>query len=133
MAVPPFNNPSIQAQFYQPSQFVISAITLGTSTTITTTLPHNFVVGNLVRILIPSSFGTYQLNERKGYVLSIPSTTSVVIGINSTSYDAYVSSTATTVAQIIAIGDINSGAINATGLSNMGTSVPGSFINISPL
>ncbi len=35
--------------------------------------------------------------------------------------------------QILAIGNINSGNINASGNVNLGTFIPGSFINISPL
>lgn len=130
--VPPYYNVAIESQFYQPSRFVISAITLGGTTTITTTADHNFVVGNLVRTLVPASFGTWQLNEQSGYVLSIPASNQVVLSINSSNFDSYIASSAATVAQIFAIGDINTGVINSNGQSSTGTSIPGSFINISP-
>lgn len=131
--IPAFQNVPIQPQFYAPSRFVISGVTLGQTTTVTTTVAHNYVIGQQVRLIIPQSFGCYQLNESKGYVISIPSTTQVEVMIDSSrNVDAYVASTATTVAQILAIGDVNTGAINSTGRNNTITYVPGSFIDISP-
>jgi hypothetical protein len=128
-----YNNLPIEPQFYQPSRFVISAISLGQTTTITTTEDNNYVVGQEVRLLIPQSFGSYQLNQRKGFVISIPADDQFELDINSSmNVDAFISSSATTQAQCVAIGDINSGQTN-TGRTNNLTYVPGSFINISPL
>lgn len=129
---PPYSNPPIEPQFYKPSRFVISGVTLGQTTTVTTTVSMNYVIGQLVRLLIPSSFGCIELNEQSGYVLSIPTPTSVVISINSTGASAYIASLATTKSQIIAIGDINTGVTNSNGPSMITTYIPGSFINISP-
>lgn len=130
--IPPYQNLPIESQFYQPSRFVISGISLGWTTTITTTQNMNYTIGQLVRIIVPQSFGTRQLNERQGYVISIPSANQVTIDINSSGYDVFINSSATTVAQIIAIGDINSGTQNSSGRVSNGTYIPGSFINISP-
>ena len=93
----------------------------------------NYVVGQLVRLIIPPSFGSRQLNETQGYVISIPSGNQVILNINSMNVDLFISSTATTLPQILAIGDINTGAVNSNGRSNNFTYIPGSFINISPL
>jgi len=41
--------------------------------------------------------------------------------------------TNTTEPQIIAIGDNNSGSINSNGRTNLGTTIPGAFRNISPV
>lgn len=126
-----FNNLPIQAQFYVPSRFVISAIALGPTTTITTTEDHDYVIGQEVRLIIPPSFGSYQLNETKGFVLSIPASNQFELDINTTvNVDAFISSSATTVAQCLAIGDVNTGQIN-TGRTNNLTWIPGSFRNIS--
>lgn len=138
--IPAYQNLPIEPQFYQPNQFVISAISLGITTTVTATADMNYVIGQLVRLIIPPPYGSYQLNNMSGYVLSLPSSTQVEISIDSSqnvdAYIAYVQPTiptsAQTVAQIIAIGDVNQGAINATGRVNNGTFIPGSFINISP-
>ncbi len=132
--IPLYANVPIHAEYYQPSRFVISAITLGYTTIITTSVAHNYVIGQQVRLIIPNNFGSYQLNEKQGYVLSIPSTTQVEISINSNAnVDAFILATnLINVAQILAIGDVNMGATNTNGLTNNITFISGSFIDISP-
>jgi hypothetical protein len=105
---------------------------LGQTTTVTTTVNHNYVIGQLVRLIVPFRFGTRQLNEQEGYVITIPAPNQVVLNISSVGFDPFVPSNATTQPQIMAVGDINSGVQNATGRTNTGTFIPGSFINISP-
>ena len=137
--IPPYSNVPIQPEFYQPRRFVISAITLGVTTTVTTTLDMDYVIGQLVRLIIPPSYGIRQLNEAQGYVIAIPASNQVTLNINSQGMDAFKTSTATTKAQILAIGDINSGYASATGRSiptvngDTQIEIPGSFINISPV
>jgi hypothetical protein len=131
---PPYNNPPIEPQYFKPSQFFISAITLGVLTTITTTVPMNYVIGQQVRLLIPNGFGSRQLNEQTGFVLSIPGPTQIVIDLNSQNSDPFINNaTLTTKAQILAIGDENSGSISHHGRINYFTTIPGAFRNISPL
>ena len=140
--IAPQRNPNIHPEWYEPTRFAISAITQGATTTITMTpwviqgetIEPNYVIGQLVRFTIPRPYGIRQLNEQTGYVLSIPSSTQVVVGINSSAYDSFIASpTLTTQSpQIIAVGDVNSGTINSSGRTNLGTYVPGSFIDISP-
>lgn len=130
---PAFNNPPIQPQFYKPSRFVISNVVLGQITSVTTTEDNNYVIGQLVRLLIPSSFGCRQLNESLGYVVSIPAPNEVVVAIDSSqNVDPFISSSARTKPEILAIGDINSGQINNSGRVANITYIDGSFINISP-
>lgn len=137
--IAPESNPPIEPQFYEPSQFEISAITLGTTTTVTTLqspfgVDNNYVVGQLVRFLIPSTFGTRQLNGQEGYVIAIPGVNQVTVAIDtSRNYDLFIASPAyaPTAAQIIAVGDVNTGAINTQGRRNNITYIPGSFRNIS--
>ncbi len=130
--IPAYSNFPIESQFYEPSRFVISNLTLGQTTVVTTSVDHNYVIGQQVRLLIPSGFGCVQLNGSFGYVLAIPTTTSVEVDINSTKANSYVAATSTQNPQILAIGDINSGQINSSGRTSNGTYVPGRFINISP-
>ena len=130
--VPLYSNPPIEPQFYLPSRFVISNVTLGATTTVTTTVDHNYVIGQLVRLTIPPSFGCRQLNERTGIVLSIPLSTQMVLDIYSAGGDAFTASSAPTQPQTVAVGDYNSGVTNANGRVETGTFIPGSFINISP-
>lgn len=136
--IPPYANVPIEPEFYQPRRFVISGITLGTTTTITTTLDMDYVIGQLVRLLIPPTFGTRQLNESQGYVIAIPAANQVTLDINSQGFDSFINSLAPTKAQILGIGDVNSGYQSSTGRSiptvngNTQINIPGSFINISP-
>jgi hypothetical protein len=129
------NNPPIEPQYYAPSRFEITAITLGVSTTITTNVDHNYVIGQQIRLLIPFFYGSYQLDEQTGFVTSIPNPNQVVVDINSLNANAFIPTPTfgPTPPQIVAIGDINSGAINDDGRMNNLTFIPGSFINISPL
>lgn len=129
--IPPYSNLPIEAQFFLPSRFVISNVTLGNTTIVTTSIPHNYVVSQQVRLLIPVGFGCTQLNNAFGYVISIPSSTQVEININSTGANAYIAATSNQSPQIIAIGDVNTGPTN-TGRTNNQTFISGSFINISP-
>jgi len=125
---------NINAQFYQPSEFVISAVTLGVTTTVTTTANNNYVIGQLVRLNIPPQFGCRQLNHKVGYVLNIPTANQVQLSINSSqNVDQFVSSSATTKPQMVPVGDVNNGIISSSGRSIPSTNVPGAFINISPL
>lgn len=93
----------------------------------------NYVIGQLIRLVIPIPFGCRQLNEAEGYVISMPASNQVTINIDSSrNVDPFKSSTAATQPQIMAIGDINNGQVNANGRSPTSTLIPGSFENISP-
>lgn len=117
---------------YVPGTAVISAITLGATTTVVTTAPHNFVVGQEVAFRIPSipgvlppAWGTTELNSLPnvttpgspmyGYVVTVTNSTTVVVNINSTAYTAFnnnypfLSFVGRTPPQIVAVGDVNTG------------------------
>lgn len=131
--IAPYTNVPIHAEYYQPSRFVIEDIGLGQTTTITTTEAMNYVIGQQVRLLVPESFGSYQLNGRTGLVISIPAVDQVVLDIDSAlNVNTYIASSATTQAQILAIGDVNSGPTNVSGRVNNITFIAGSFLDISP-
>jgi hypothetical protein len=130
--IAPESNPPINPQYYKPSVFTITAITLGNITTVTTSVSHNYVIGQSIRLLIPPSYGSFQLNGQQGNVIAIPSVNQVTCSINSSNSNAFVIGPTTTPAQIIAIGDVNTGPINANGPSQSSTFIPGSFQDISP-
>lgn len=100
------------------------------------TAVNSFTAGN--QILITGVSGMTQLNGHYYLILSRTATT-ITINVNSTSFTPYASggvatlaTTNTTLPQILAIGDVNTGVINSTGRVLNGTYIPGSFINISP-
>lgn len=110
---------------YEPAVAYISAVTTGTTTTITTTTPHNFVTGQEIAFRIPTAWGPKELNSLPdtlipgspiyGYVQSITDNFTFVCNINSTGYTAF--TTAQSVAsvpgltppQVISVGDVNTG------------------------
>jgi Ubiquitin-activating enzyme E1 FCCH domain len=115
---------------YFPGQTFISAITLGTTTTIDTTDAHNFVVGQEVAFRIPSAWGTTQLNSLPNvlipgspiyaYVIAVTDYNTVVVNFDSSAYTAFNSNP--TVAsvpglsypQIVAVGDVNTGGVQVS-------------------
>jgi len=132
---PPYaaeSNPPIHPEYYQPSRFVISAITLGATTIVTTSVNHNYVVGQQVRLIIPFGYGSRMLNNTTPFVISIPSANQVGLNLYSLNSDAFNGSfDGNSDPQIVAIGDVNTGAINQL-FQEATNDIPGSFINISP-
>jgi len=131
--IPPYQNVPIHAEYFRPSRFVISAITLGVTSTVTTTVNHNYVIGNNVRLIVSALNGARQFNGQEGLVIAIPNPNQVTLNISSVKYDPFITASPASASQIVAIGDINSGAINDDGRRYSKPYIPGSFRNISPL
>lgn len=116
---------------YAPGVAFIEAITTGTTTTVVTTAPHNFVTGQEIAFRIPQAWGTTQLNSLPdnqipgspiyGFVTAVTNSTTFVCNINSTGYTAF--NTNLTVAQmvgqsfpqVLAVGDVNTGGVAYSG------------------
>jgi len=136
--IPPYQNVPIQPLYYLPSRFVITALSFGQTTTVTTSVNHNYVIGQLCRLSIPQSYGSFQINGSLSYVVGIPNPNQVVLALVSNGTSAFIPSPvfatfqSQTLPEILAIGDSASGAINANGNMTTNTFIPGSFINISP-
>jgi len=129
---PLYSNPPIQADFFEPSRFVITAVTLGQTTTVTTLANMNYVIGQQVRLFIPTGYGCTQINGKTGYVLSLPSANQVEISIDSSqNVNPFIAASLNNAPAITAIGDVNSGIISSTGANIPSTNIPGAFINIS--
>lgn len=142
---------------YAPGVSYIASITTGSTTTINTSAPHNLSVGSEVAFRIPSSWGTTELNTLPnsltpgapayGYVQSVTDSDTVVVSINSSSYTAFDSNqpfanvSGQSFAQMVAVGDINSGgaaysggalypppSVNSVNTIN-GPAINGAFVN----
>lgn len=116
---------------YEPGVNNITAISTGTTTTITTTNNHNLVVGQEIGFRIPSAYGTTQLNELPNnttpgspvyyYVTALNSNTQFVCNANSTGFTAFNSNQPVTsvpglqLPQVVAVGDVNSGGVAYSG------------------
>ena len=133
----PESNPRITPWYYKPSRFPITAISNGSTTTITmsstdiggVTVNPNYVVGQEVRIHVPFGYRMYQINRQTATVIAIPSEFEVIVAIDSSLYNpfSYPSYTTQSLPQIAAIGDVNTGQINSYGRINQRTYIPGSF------
>lgn len=126
-----YSNVPIEPQYYQPSRFQISNITLGVTTIVTSINDINYVIGQEVKVLVPQGYGCQQINGIAGYVLSLPASNQCEISINSASFDPFLPISLPQVPQIIPIGNIANGQINLTN-KMMTPYTPGAFINISP-
>jgi hypothetical protein len=127
-----YNNVAVNPQYFKPRAFAISAIALGVTTTITTVLDMDYVIGQEVRLLIPPGDGCRLLNQTTSFVIALPSANQVTLNINSIGNDSFNSTNTMQSAQIVAVGDVNTGAVNEEGRRNNITYVPGAFRNISP-
>jgi len=129
---PVYQNLPIQPKNFLPRQFFIEDITLGQTTTVTATKNLNYVIGQLVRLLIPPYSGCSQLNELTAYVIGKPAHNQVVINLDSSrNVNEFISTNNPNQPQIVAIGDINTGFISHTGDNIKFQSIPGAFINVS--
>jgi hypothetical protein len=110
---------------YVPQDNVVSFVTTGTTTTVATTMYHNFEVGQEIAFRIPTVWGTTQLNSLPnviipgqpiyGYVTSITDNWTFVCSINSTGYTAFnpnqvfANYPGEQFPQVLAVGDVNMG------------------------
>jgi hypothetical protein len=112
---------------YLPEDNIVSAVTTGSTTTIATTMYHNFTLGQQVAFRIPQQWGTTQLNSLPnvlipgqpiyGYVVSVTDNWTFVVNINSTGYTAFNTNFTLPSAtlgglnypQVLAVGDVNTG------------------------
>ena len=125
---------------YIPFGAVITAMTLGNPTVVTTTTSHYFQVGSQVRFQIPkistgvSPWGPTALDGVKGFVTAVTAQT-VTVNVNSTGFTAFAYPTnanapGSTPAMLIPIGDQNFGIQTATPPPLpyvFGTSIAGAF------
>lgn len=114
---------------YVPQDNVVSAVTTGATTTVTTTMYHNFEPGQEIAFRVPNIWGVIQLNSLPdllipgspiyGYVTSVTDNWTFVCNINSSAFTAFTNNFAMTsatlpgltFAQVLAVGDVNTGGI----------------------
>lgn len=116
---------------YAPGVAYIEAITTGTTTTVVTTAPHNFVAGQEIGFNIPALWGTSELNYLPNTIIpgnpiyyvvtSVTNSTTFVCNAVSTGFTAF--DTNQTVAsvptrqlpQVFAVGTYNTGSLPYSG------------------
>jgi len=132
---------------YFPGVAFISALTLGATTTVSTTAQHQMQVGQEVGFRIPTVWGTSQLNELPnslipgspvyGYVVSVTNAQNFVVNITSSSYTAFNSNQTFAsypgefFPQVVAVGDVNSGGVQISSGSVLYPSPQYSFASLN--
>lgn len=73
---------------FTPDVMFVTSITQATQAVVTTSRPHNFVVGEIVRLNVPALFGMTQINGQELLVTAITAST-VTLNVNSTAFTAF--------------------------------------------
>lgn len=129
---------------YIPFGTAITAIMTGLTTTLELAVNHSFVVGQEVFFVVPSQWGTTQLDTlvyntanvvpQQAYVIATTAD-SITVNVNSTGYTAFVYPTSAVAAlgvtppQVLAIGDQNSGISGLAAIPPVAVpiTIPGAF------
>jgi hypothetical protein len=116
---------AIQSPVYGPAMRIITAITNANPAVVTTSFPHNYVTGTIVRLDIPPLDGMQQANQSTG-VIVVLSPTTFAMSIDTTFYDVFAipmapAPTDQICAQVVPIGEDN-GQLTAA-VQNLLTSV----------
>lgn len=102
---------AIQNPIFQPALRIIQSIDNGLITTVTTTFPHLYVSGTIVRLIIPNGFGMLQANKLFSPII-VTGDTTFTMDINSLNFDTFAYPTGLPYnrqfPQVNAIGEINS-------------------------
>ncbi len=103
---------------YQPAMRIISAITNANPLEVTTTFAHNYLTGEIVRLVIPVGFG---MNQARNYYgpITVTSPTTFTLPLDSTDFDPFVIPADNpghfyTQAQVVPIGEVTSMLTGAT-------------------
>ena len=127
---------AIQNPPFQPAMRIITAITNDTQATVTTSFPHQYITGMIVRIRLPvptarnqnnaviAGFGMDQINQQQGEITVGSDPLTFTIDIDTTDYDAFVvppdvqlpdgTFTQLQYAQVVPVGEINAIVTAAT-------------------
>jgi len=100
----------IASPTYLPVMRIVVGITNASSPTVTTSIDHEYLSGEIVRLIVPFNWGMTQMNGKVGEI-TVLSPTTFSIDINSTDFDTFVVPTPNDQypfpAQVIPIGERN--------------------------
>ena len=82
-----------RAQYYPVHRSITKVTSSGTSTVVTTSVTHNYQVGQAVRFTVPAAFGMVQLDGLLGNITAVNTTTTsgntFTVDIDSSSFTAF--------------------------------------------
>jgi uncharacterized membrane protein len=92
---------------FQPANRLVTAITQADAALVTTSFDHDYIIGTIVRFFIPNGYGMDQLDLQTGAILTIPTSTTFTVDIDTRDYNAFmVPASPQQFAQVTAIGEI---------------------------
>lgn len=102
---------------FQQAMRIIQSISNSDPVVVTTTFPHQYATGLIVRLNVPQGFGMLQINRLYGPIV-VTGDMTFTMAINSTSFDPFVAPTAYPdsyqSAQVTPIGELNEQLQQAT-------------------
>lgn len=97
---------------FQPAMRIVNSITNAVQALVTTSLDHQYIIGTFVRFYIPNGVGMEQINHQYGVILTIPTSTTFTVSIDTTNYDPFIIPSPApakyTCAQVVPFAEINS-------------------------
>jgi hypothetical protein len=102
--------PAYEHPQFQPAMRIVTAITNGLPCLITTSFPHNYLTGLVVRLDIPESYGMVQANQLFGPIFVVDAT-HFSMPINTTFFNPFVvplPAVISTLAQVVPMAEIAS-------------------------
>jgi len=109
-----YSNPS---PTFQPANRSIVSITNANPGEVTTSIEHDYLSGEIVRLKVPEGFGMTQANNLTG-TITVTGDTTFEININTSSFDVFSEPSplpsAYTCAQVIPVGEVSSTLAGAT-------------------
>lgn len=120
-----------------PERSIITGISQAVSAVVTTSVPHGYQVGAIVRLLVPQNFGMSQANGQLVTITAVPSANTFTTNLNTLAFTAFAfpaqaPAFAATFAQVTPVGELtgtfaSSEANLATKGLILGTSVVGAI------
>ena len=104
-------------RFYPPTR-LITSISKASSAVIVLSVTHQYVVGQQVRIIVPSAYGMTEMNNQLATITAINTTTnSITVNVDSTNFTTFafptsaIAATGVNFAQVVPVGEA---AVNST-------------------
>lgn len=91
---------------FQPAVRLVTDVTKAYHATVTTSFDHDYIVGQIVRFYIPTTWGMWQLNHLQGEILSVPTSDTFTVAIDTRDFDSFVvPGSPLQYAQVVPIGE----------------------------
>lgn len=110
---------AVQYPMFQPAMRLITGVTASSTATVTTSFDHDYLAGLEVRLYIPVGFGMVQANHLVGTILEVPTTSSFIVSIDTSSFDPFIFPSPVpwyinSYPLVVPIGEINSTLLQST-------------------